>query len=210
MARSQRLLNRYAVEEDVYGIAFISYGKDSLAMLEAIKILNLPLHRIIHTEVWATQDIPANLPPMVEFKKKADEIIFKRYGIRVEHVCATKNGGGVYSYEDMFYERMSSGQFEGTYRGFPLTKAGWCGKLKTDKVNIRRYILSAIEGGDIRLPDSKGELVLNTQESKITGFATRWSQYCTGELKRFLHAPARRAVQKSCATSALLRMNLYV
>lgn len=102
-------------------------------------------------------------------------------------------GGGL-SYEDMLYQRMSSGQFEGTYRGFPLTKAGWCGKLKTDKVDIRGYLLSSIEGGDIRIPDSEGELVFNPQANKNTGFATRWSQYCTGELKNFFQALARRAV----------------
>ena len=70
--------------------AMISYGADSLAMLRAIKLLGLPLHRIIHTEVWATSTISADLPPMVEFKRKADEIILREYGIVVEHVCAMK------------------------------------------------------------------------------------------------------------------------
>lgn len=73
----------------------LSYGKDSLACLEAVKQLGLPLDRIIHAEVWATPTIPADLPPMVEFKKKADKIIKERYGITVEHITATKpNGGG--------------------------------------------------------------------------------------------------------------------
>ena len=71
-------------------VACISYGKDSLAMLRAIKHLGLPLHRIVHTEVWATQTIPADLPPMVDFKEKADRIIKQLYGIEVEHVCATR------------------------------------------------------------------------------------------------------------------------
>ena len=88
------LHNRYATEEDVIGVACISYGKDSLAELEAIHRLKLPLHRILHSEVWATPTIPADLPPMLEFKAKADEIIYQRYGIKVEHICATKNGGG--------------------------------------------------------------------------------------------------------------------
>lgn len=66
-------------------IASLSYGKDSIAMLEAIKLLGLPLDRIVHAEVWATDTIPADLPPMVEFKAKADEIIRDRYGIEVEH-----------------------------------------------------------------------------------------------------------------------------
>ena len=93
--------------------AMISYGADSLAMLRAIKLLDLPLHRIIHTEVWATQTISADLPPMMEFKKKADEIIFREYGIEVEHVCAMRHASQSvnverrYSYEEMFSETLS-------------------------------------------------------------------------------------------------------
>lgn len=149
----------------------LSYGKDSLACLGAIEKLGLPLDRIVHAEVWATQEISADLPPMVEFKAKADEIILKRYGIKVEHVSAiNKNGGGVLTYEDMLYQRMSRGQFEGTYRGFPLTKAGWCGKLKTDKIDLRRYLLSTVEttwGG-----------VHHTY-----GFPMRQGQWCNSMLK---------------------------
>ena len=57
----------------------LSYGKDSLACLGAIEQLGWPLDRIIHAEVWATDTIPADLPPMVELKKKADAIIEKRW-----------------------------------------------------------------------------------------------------------------------------------
>ena len=70
----------------------LSYGKDSLACLGAIEKLGLPLDRIVHAEVWATDTIPADLPPMVEFKKKADAIIKERWGITVEHIYATKPG----------------------------------------------------------------------------------------------------------------------
>ena len=70
-------------------ILSLSYGKDSLACLGAIKELGYPLDRIVHAEVWATDTIPADLPPMVEFKKKADEIIKQTYGLEVEHICAT-------------------------------------------------------------------------------------------------------------------------
>jgi len=67
----------------------LSYGKDSLACLEACKLLGYPIDRVIHAEVWATDTIPADLPPMVEFKAKADRIIKERYGLTVEHVAAT-------------------------------------------------------------------------------------------------------------------------
>lgn len=75
------------------GVLSLSYGKDSLACLGAIKKLGLPLTRIIHAEIWATETISADLPPMVEFKKKADEIIKSRWGIEVEHICALKTRG---------------------------------------------------------------------------------------------------------------------
>ena len=67
-------------------ILSLSYGKDSLACLGAIEALDLPLNRIVHAEVWATDTIPADLPPMVEFKAKADAIIRERWGIEVEHI----------------------------------------------------------------------------------------------------------------------------
>lgn len=83
-------------------ILSLSYGKDSLACLGAIEQLGWPLDRIVHAEVWATDTIPADLPPMVEFKAKADEVIKERWGIEVEHVCAMRNGEKI-TYEKLFY-----------------------------------------------------------------------------------------------------------
>lgn len=83
-------------------ILSLSYGKDSLACLGAIEQLGWPLDRIIHAEVWATDTIPADLPPMVEFKAKADAIIKSRWGIEVEHVCAMRDGKKL-TYQDLFY-----------------------------------------------------------------------------------------------------------
>ena len=71
-------------------ILSLSYGKDSLACLGAIEKLGWPLDRIVHAEVWATDTIPADLPPMVEFKAKADRTIKERWGIEVEHICVEK------------------------------------------------------------------------------------------------------------------------
>ena len=73
-------------------ILSLSYGKDSLACLEAIKQLGYPLDRIVHAEVWATDTIPADLPPMIDFKAHADRIIKERYGDIVEHICAVRGG----------------------------------------------------------------------------------------------------------------------
>lgn len=73
----------------------LSYGKDSMAGLHVtIDILGIPVSRIVHAEVWATDTIPADLPPMVEFKAKADAYIKERWGLTVEHVYATRGGAG--------------------------------------------------------------------------------------------------------------------
>ena len=67
-------------------IASISYGKDSLAMLEVIHRNGLPLDRIVTVEIWATKDIPADFPEMMEFKAKADRIILEKYGKVVRRI----------------------------------------------------------------------------------------------------------------------------
>lgn len=89
-------------EPNTQYVLSLSYGKDSIATLEAIRLLGYPLDRIIHAEVWATDDISADLPPMVEFKTYADKIIKERYGIEVEHICAMRDGEKL-TYEKMFY-----------------------------------------------------------------------------------------------------------
>ena len=109
----------------------LSYGKDSLACLGAIEQLGLPLDRIIHAEVWATDTIPADLPEMVEFKEKADAIIKDRYGIEVEHISS-----GV-SYEEQFYKRRFNKKKEiDCIYGFPCVRGAWCNdRLKTGLLN---------------------------------------------------------------------------
>lgn len=118
-------------------ILSLSYGKDSLACLGAIEKLGWPLNRIAHAEIWATDTIPADLPPMVEFKAKADEIIKQRWGITVEHFT-TKYAEGItgerVNYEECFYRKMTSGKFVGNIKGFPMVKGNWCTKLKLNAI----------------------------------------------------------------------------
>ena len=69
-------------------ILSLSYGKDSLACLGAIEQLGWPLDRIVHAEVWATDTIPADLPPMVEFKACLDPGYFEAAKRRIEEAQA--------------------------------------------------------------------------------------------------------------------------
>ncbi len=105
-------------------ILSLSYGKDSLACLGAIEELGWPLDRIVHAEVWATDTIPADLPPMVEFKEKADKIILERWGIQVERVST-----GISFEEGFYYCRGRTGKKTkhfGDLYGWPMRKGQWC------------------------------------------------------------------------------------
>ena len=115
----------------------LSYGKDSLACLGAIEQLGLPLDRIVHAEVWATDTIQADLPPMVEFKAKADAIIKERWGFEVEHFHSKAYGTEKFTYEKGFYRLKGKKSYRaGTITGFPFTGAAWCNsKLKMAAIN---------------------------------------------------------------------------
>lgn len=119
-------------------ILSLSYGKDSLACLGAIEQLGWPLDRIVHAEVWATDTIPADLPPMMEFKAKADKIIRGRWGIEVEHVRAKR------SYEDLFYMvcHGEKSRIAGKIYGWPFQKGPWCNS------GLKQHVLSSsLKGG---------------------------------------------------------------
>lgn len=118
----------------------LSYGKDSMACLGAIEALGWPLDRIVTAEIWATDDIPADLPPMVEFKAYADRVIQERYGIEVEPFVCNKLYGikkEKVTYDDIFYRQKEKGKYQETGRaiyGFPILRGPWCQKLKTKAI----------------------------------------------------------------------------
>ena len=84
-------------------IARISFGKDSLKMLDVIITRGLPLDRVTTTDVWATDTIPAELPPVLEAKSRIEEKLWQMYRIEVEHLCARNKDGSKKTYEQMFY-----------------------------------------------------------------------------------------------------------
>lgn len=122
-------------------ILSLSYGKDSMACLGACELLGWKIDRIVTAEVWATDTIPADLPPMVEFKAKADKIIKERYGIEVEHTRAKR------TYEEQFYTVRTdrAKKRPGMIYGWPFSVAGaWCNSA------VKMPPLKAVEkGGNI-------------------------------------------------------------
>jgi hypothetical protein len=125
-------------------VACISYGKDSLKMLDVIKTRELPLDRIITVDVWATDTILAEFPEVTAFKKRMDVYIKKKYGIEVEHLYAKYPDGSKVTYENCFYRIYESGKNAGTMWGFPIFNAPWCNsQLKTSAMR------GVIKKGDI-------------------------------------------------------------
>lgn len=184
-------------EPNTQYISSLSYGKDSLACLAAIERLGLPLDRIVHAEVWATDTISADLPPMVEFKKKADAIIKERWGIEVEHICAMAKDGTKQTYEKLFYHVPKRKYIkdipQGTTLGFPLSVKAWC----NDKLKVRALdsIANTIGGGQSldsfreQSPDFPASEFLTAQDNsksdhRILGFPIIKGNWCTSYLKR--------------------------
>lgn len=149
-------------------IARISHGKDSLKMLDVIVSRGLRLDRITTTDIWATDTIRGEHPKMVKFKEIADEFIWQKYRIEVEHLCAMRNGQKV-TYEKLFYHipkrrnaggatvgknRGQSSDFRhcgarganptssearpGRPQGFPAQRGSWCKKLKIEYIRLPR------------------------------------------------------------------------
>lgn len=89
--------------DSVEYIARISFGKDSLKMLDVIISRQLRLDRITTTDVWATDTIRAEFPDVLEAKERIEEWIWQRYRMDVDHLCARNKDGSKRTYEQMFY-----------------------------------------------------------------------------------------------------------
>ena len=153
-------------------ILSLSYGKDSLACIEACHRLGQRIDRIIHAEVWATDTIPADLPPMVEFKKKADKIIKERYGLEVEHICATRGG---YNSHTKSISTQSQAR-EKTSNSLISVSASQC----NEEVGARS---SNTELGS-KLTYEKIFYRHNKVKNQIYGFPIMKGNWCTSELKK--------------------------
>lgn len=168
-------------------ILSLSYGKDSLACLEAIKQLGYPLDRIVHAEVWATDTIPADLPPMIDFKAHADKIIKEKYGYTVEHICAVR-GGKKLTYDTQFYEWINEGRNKDRIYGFPYTLGAWCNsRLKVNVLqsiarenNLRKTVLSYTQETE-EASNGRGE---KFTASSPNGFPVQQVPWCNSGLKK--------------------------
>lgn len=193
-------------DEQLQYIARISHGKDSLKMLDVIATRGLRLDRITTTDIWATDTIRGEHPEMVKFKDIADEYIWRKYRIEVEHLCAMRNGEKV-TYEKMFYhvpKRKSSTsgggycQRQGTIYGFPTLWLPWC----------QRELKRGTMRPHPRIPGANRQLVQETQNRLYTDSqfpSTDEGIGAQSSKPNFWIAPPRGAVKISWSTSALRR-----
>lgn len=84
-------------------VARISFGKDSLKMLDVIISRGLPLDRVTTTDVWATDTVRAEFPEVLEAKERIEDKLWTMYRLDVDHLCALNPDGTKRTYEQMFY-----------------------------------------------------------------------------------------------------------
>ncbi len=182
-------------EPNTQYVLSLSYGKDSLACLEAIRVLGLPLDRIVHAEVWATDTIPADLPPMVEFKQKADAIILERYGIIVEHICATERERDG-SRSSLSSTRFGSTSPEDATKSMDFLSPEGLGATPNSKCGRCNLSKRTFESLFYQIPEGRTGVFAGS----ITGFPMVKMPYCNSRLKTrvlnsFSTAPANRGLR---------------
>lgn len=173
-------------------IARISHGKDSLKMLDVIFTRGLPLDRITTTDVWATDTIRGEHPKMVEFKDRADEYIWRKYHIEVEHLCSMKDGEKI-TYEKMFYH-VPKRRASSSGGALPTTRNNLG---MADPVEALVSVVSQTEsqrtGRKVSL--HKSGAGARSSKSTIYGFPVsikRKGQWCQKLKTRFLESPTAR------------------
>lgn len=116
-------------------IAFVSYGKDSLAQLIEIKRLGLPLDEAVYVDIRYVQDVSGEHPLMAEWIPTAERILLDKFGIKVKHITSQ------YTFKEQFYTIKKKGKHIGERYGFPFIIGAWCNsRLKMSVIN--QYIRS--------------------------------------------------------------------
>lgn len=161
-------------------IARISHGKDSMKMLDVIVSRGLPLDRITTTDIWATDTIRGEHPKMVEFKDMADEYIWRKYRIEVEHLCAMRNGEKV-TYEKLFYHTPKR-KIAGGGTGQQITP-----KTRGGTRNKEQSLASQPCGGRGASQTSN-----ERQENRIQGFPAQIGSWCKKLKIDYIRLPGQR------------------
>lgn len=113
-------------------IAFVSFGKDSLAQLILIKKIRTPLDEAVYVDIRYTKEISGEMPAMANWIPTAEKIIKDKLGITIKHISAQT------TFKEYFYRKKEKGQHVGDIYGFPFIIGAWCNsRLKLDV--IKKY-----------------------------------------------------------------------
>lgn len=116
-------------------IAFLSFGKDSLAQIIKIKELQLPLDEVVYVDIRFDKNLSGEHPAMAAWIPTAEQILFDRFGIKVKHLTAK------HTFKDYFYRIKQKGNHIGDNYGFPYIVGAWCNaRLKLEVIDL--YISS--------------------------------------------------------------------
>lgn len=90
-------------------IAFLSFGKDSIAQLIKIKELGLPLDEVVYVDIRYTPEISGEHPIMAAWIPTAEKIIKEKLGYTVKHLSAQ------YSFREYFYRKSKKAHTSGKF-----------------------------------------------------------------------------------------------
>ena len=123
-------------------IAFMSYGKDSLAMLLKILELGLPLDEVVYCDIrFNEKSLSGETPEMAEWIPKAKKILEEKFGITVKHITSK------WCFKDHFYKVKGKGDHIGDNYGFPFIAGAWCNdRLKLKPMND--YVKKILKSGE--------------------------------------------------------------
>lgn len=111
-------------------IAFLSFGKDSLAQIIEIKRLGLPLDEVVYCDIKYTNELSGELSVMADWIPHAEKILADTFGITVHHITAE------HPFKEWFYRKKEKGNHVGEIYGFPFIIGAWCNsRLKLDVIN---------------------------------------------------------------------------
>ena len=154
-------------------------------MLRAIQLMRWPLDMICSVDIWATKDIPAELPPMVSFKDEYDQKVLDWFGIPVSRLCAMNRSQTI----QVERERERASQTCSTLCVNPAnTSALSLDSQRQQGLGAKSSNTNILTYEDLFYRPCKSKYT----KGGIRGFPIRYGNWCTSDLKRgALRSPLR-------------------
>ena len=100
-------------------IAFLSFGKDSMAQLIVAHKLGIPIDDVVYCEIRYNEHISAEHPLMTEWIPVAEKILLDKFNVKVTHIRGK-------TFKELFYVIKHKGNRIDENYGFPYIAKAWC------------------------------------------------------------------------------------